>query len=82
MSALPADKMSLYLHDLGALLKEEALAAHSELQEASSDDKLYAQGQLMAFYRVISMMQEQARAFDIDLKTLALDDIYPDRDLL
>ncbi len=82
MSALPADKMSLYLHDLSVLLKEEALTARKELKEASGDEKLYAQGQLMAFYRVISLMQQQAKAFDIDLKILALDDIDPDRDLL
>jgi hypothetical protein len=82
MSALPVDKLSLYIRDLGELLKEEALTARSDLQKAAIDDKSYASGQLMAFYRVISLMREQARAFGIDLSELALQDIDPDRDLL
>ena len=82
MSIPPVDKMSLYLRDLGELLKEEAVMARSELQEAPSDDKPYARGQLMALYRVISLMQQQAKAFGIELNEIALQDIDPDRDLL
>lgn len=51
------NKMSLYLHDLGELLKEEALMARSEFQKSASEDRSYARGEVMAFYRVISLMQ-------------------------
>lgn len=36
----------------------------------------------MAFYHVISLMQDQALGFGIDLKDLKLESIDPDRDLL
>jgi hypothetical protein len=82
MSEPGGDKLSLYLHDLGELLKEEALIARSESQKAAIEDRSYARDEAMAFYRVISLMQQQARAFGIDLDVIALSDIDPDRDLL
>ncbi|WP_214467820.1 hypothetical protein [Microbacterium flavescens] len=39
-------------------------------------------GRLFAYVEVISLMQQQAVAFGIDLTELGLDDIDPERDLL
>jgi hypothetical protein len=36
----------------------------------------------LGFHRIISLMQQQALAFGIDLKALQLDEIKPDRDLV
>jgi hypothetical protein len=36
----------------------------------------------MAYYEVLSLMQQQAVAFDLPLQDLALDGLDPDRDLL
>ena len=37
---------------------------------------------LMAFHEVVSLMQQQAASFGLDLADVALDDIDPERDLL
>lgn len=77
------DKYSLYLHDLGLLIKEMAHEAKGKLQSAKPGaKKSYEEGHLIAFYAVISLMQQQAETFDIPLKELQLDDINPDRDLI
>ena len=72
----------LYLMDLVTLLKEKALASKKILDTASPDTKAEAIGRLMAFYDVIDLMRQQARAFGIEHKELGLDDIVPERDLL
>ncbi len=80
------DKLELenyenYLHDLGYVIKEEALNAKKEI---SMDDKEkdYKTGYMMGFHRVISLMQQYAKLFDIPLKKNALRDIDPYKDLL
>lgn len=71
-----------YLRDLGQLLKERAREARSEKDEAMGIDSYdYALGRLMALHEVVSLMQQQAEAFGLDLAALALDDISPERDL-
>lgn len=81
-----ADTARYYLRDLGHLLRDEALDAKREYEESkrSTDEgeKAYRGGYLMAFYHVISLMQDQALGFGIDLKDLKLESIDPDRDLL
>lgn len=70
-----------YLRDLGNLLKAQALAAKEERDAASVDERGYAVGRLMAYHEVVSLMQQHAMAFGMDLDALALDDISPERDL-
>lgn len=62
-------------------MKEQALDAKAERDCASAGDREYAVGRLMAYYEVVSLMQQQATAFGIDLDGLALEDIDPERDL-
>jgi hypothetical protein len=69
-----------YLRDLGFLLKEMALAAHARSKLADATD--YDVGYLMAFHRVISLMQQQTIGFQLSLKQICLDDIDADVDLV
>ena len=55
-----------YLHDLGTLIKEHAREAKEQkasFQGSSAQD--YDSGYLMAWYEVVSLMQQQAEAFGI-----------------
>ena len=73
-----------YLRDLGNLLKESALEAKkiSEKEAPGSEGFHFESGRLMAYYEVISLMQQQAQGFQIALEELDLHDIEPDRDLV
>lgn len=72
-----------YLFDLGLLLKEYALEAKTERDKHTGKEaEDYYSGELMAYHRVISLMQQQAESFGIPLKELRLDDINPDNDLV
>jgi hypothetical protein len=72
-----------YLFDLGFLLKEYALETKAKKdKEIEENVKVYYTGELMAYHRVISLMQQQAEAFGIPLSDLRLEDIIPDRDLV
>ena len=71
-----------YLHDLGTLVKEHAREAKE--QKASSEGSSsqdYDSGYLIAWYEVVSLMQQQAEAFGIPFESLDLHDIDPDKDL-
>jgi hypothetical protein len=61
------------------MLVEQALEAKREMVASKSD---YDSGKLMAYYAVISLLQQQAKAFEIPLKEIGLDGITPDIDLL
>jgi hypothetical protein len=74
--------IDLYVRDLGILIKEKALEAKKESRSSPEDERAFALGRLMAFHEVISLMQQQARAFGITLEELGLDDIQPEKDLL
>ena len=71
-----------YLLDVGRELRETAEAAKREADAAEGDDKPFARGRSMAFYEVISLMQQQALAFELPLAEVGLDGIDADRDLL
>ncbi len=77
------DTLGHYLTDLGLLLKQAALDAKA-LAEKETDEPAhqFARGRAFAYYEVLSLMHQQARAFDIDAKDLSLHDFDPDRDLL
>ena len=68
-----------YLHDLGVLIKEMALEAKQTAKHTESE---FAIGYMAGFHRVVSLMQQQAEAFGIPLKNLALDGIDPDSELV
>ncbi len=72
-----------YLKDLIYLLKENALEAVGNTKKlAKKEDLEFSQGYSTAYYEVISLLQNQAQAFNIPLEELGLDDINPDKDLL
>lgn len=73
-----------YLWDLGAALKERALEARVERDNAppGSSQREFELGRVIAFNEVISIMLQQAEGFDISPEELQLNDIEPDRDLV
>lgn len=73
---------SLFLQDLGVLLKEMALQAKNEAAMASENQRDLALGRLMAMHEVISLMQQQANAFGLDPKDMGLDGLTPEQDLV
>jgi hypothetical protein len=78
-----SDKHNNYLLDLGFLPKERALEAkQSSLVVKGTDDEAFQTGPLMAYYEVISLMQDQAEVLQIPLTEIRLDGIDPDKDLI
>jgi hypothetical protein len=76
------EKYRHYLYDLGLILKERALEAKDD-RDAAGDgsEREYLTGRLMAFNEVLSIVQQQAKAFEIPLSELRLESLDPDRDL-
>ena len=77
------EKYKWYLYDLGYILKERALQAKEEkgATEENTLEREFQSGRVIAFNEVISIMQQQAKGFDIPLDDMRLNDIEPDRDL-
>jgi hypothetical protein len=75
-----AETHANYLGDLGAELREQALAARKYARENRSDG--FAQGVAHGYYVVLSLMLQQGNAFQIPPETLKLDGLEPERDLL
>ena len=71
-----------YLLDLGRLIKEQARETKREKDCCAGAEKAFAEGKLMAYHEVISLMQQQAAAFGLSLHSIALQDINPETDLL
>lgn len=84
MNGLVDPKYQHYLRDLGNLLKQSALEAKqiADNEERGTEGHHFESGRLMAYYEVISLMQQQAEGFQIPLEELDLHDVEPDRDLL
>jgi hypothetical protein len=77
------DTAANYLRDLGDLIKRAALNARAARDGSTGElDIQFNLGRLTAFHEVVSLMQQQAVAFDLDVADLSLDDIDPERDLL
>ena len=76
------EKFKYYLFDLGRLVREYALAAVEERQKQKDPSSLeFYEGYILGFHRIVSLMQQHALAFGIELKDLQLEGIEPDRDL-
>jgi hypothetical protein len=77
-----------YLNDLGKLLRERAVQAKASADLAktdhahSPDEVHFNNGVSMAYFEVISLMQQQASAFGLDLKLMGLQDFDPEKELL
>lgn len=77
------EQLQNYLFDLGRLVKEYALTAVEERDKHQDEaTREFYDGYVSGFHRVVSLMQQQALAFGIDLKDIQLDGIDPDRDLV
>lgn len=80
---MTTDKFKNYLLDLGVLLKEKAREAKCEKDFSSEKNEIdYKLGYLMAYHEVISLMKQQADAFEINQKDIGLYDIDPELELL
>jgi hypothetical protein len=71
-----------YLLDLGRYVRDAGTTAKTEAESASDDDRQFEQGRWMAYYEVLSLMQQQAAAFNLPLRDLSLDGFDADRDVL
>ena len=81
--SLMSDTHKHFSRDCASLLKQMAREAKRESVTAKgTSDESYRLGSLMAFHSVISLLQQQARAFEIPLAELDLSDIDPQGDLL
>ena len=77
------DKLKWYIQDLGVLLKEKAREAKISKDNSSKiGDASYEIGYLMAFYEVIDVMKQQAKAFNIEQEDIGLADIDVESELL
>ena len=68
--------------DFGQLVREAAELATREARSAARGEDDFAKGRSFAYYEVISLMQQQAVAFDLPLEDLKLEGLDPERDLL
>lgn len=72
-----------FVRDLAQLTKEAALSARlARDASVGGPDADLQLGKLIAWHEIVSLMQQQARAFGLDLDDLALGDIDPESDLV
>jgi hypothetical protein len=76
-----ADSHQNYLRDLGDHLRRMGEEARDAVAASSDDDRIFQQGRRMAYVEVLSLMEQQAAAFDLPLSDLALDGFDAARDL-
>jgi hypothetical protein len=71
-----------YLYDLAYLLKEQALEALAEwrnsLENKDPTDKVFYEGQLLAYYKVLDLMKSQTESFELAQGDLNWDNFDPD----
>ena len=79
-----AESHAGYLHDLGVLLRDRAVEARDRALPVSSDsspDNSFEVGYWHAYWEVLSLMVQQAHAFDLPLTAMGLVGWEPDREL-
>ncbi len=79
---LREEKYKNYLLDLISIIKKQAGEAKLEANNPKEERENYAQGALMGYYSIITLLKHEAFAFCIDQKELGLAEIKPDIDLL
>jgi len=77
-----AEKYKGYLVDLISLLKEQAKQAKKDADHPKERFEDYAQGVIMGYYSILTLLKHQAFVFCMDQNELGLADIKPDVDLL
>ncbi|PWB39075.1 MAG: hypothetical protein C3F02_00440 [Parcubacteria group bacterium] len=68
-----------FIADTFKLIKEDALESKNKLKKERNS---FNEGNLLAYYSVVSILQQQAEAFEIDLKDISLDGIDAEKDLV
>jgi hypothetical protein len=68
-----------YLKDLGILIKEMALEAKQQKIKKQTD---FSIGYMAGFHRIVSLMQQQAEAFNIPIYEIGLSGIDADENLV
>ncbi len=77
------EKYYNYLRDLGREISDLAWQAKAKREASLNEqDRNYNDGYLMAFHRIVSLMQQQTIGFSITLEEINLDRIDPDSDLI
>jgi hypothetical protein len=76
-----SDLADNYLRDLGFLLREEWKASERALESATPEQKQCEAGHNRAYRRVLSLMLQQAEAFDLPVSAICLEGIDKDTDL-
>jgi hypothetical protein len=77
-----SDVHANYLLDLGRFVREAGEAAKMDVAAATDDERQFQEGRRMAYHDVLSLMQQQATAFDLPLHDISLDGFNADRDML
>ena len=79
-----AEVHGYYLQDLGVLLREQAVEARDRAFAVPADPSNYAAfeaGRWQAYWEVLSLMVQQASAFELPLKDIGLTGWEPDIEL-
>ena len=76
-----ADSHQNYLRDLGDILRRMGDEARQAVAASSDEDRSFQEGRRMAYIEVLSLMQQQAAAFQLPLSDLALEGFDAQRDL-
>jgi hypothetical protein len=79
---MPDETHKNYLRDLGYLIREKAEESQHDARSAAPEDRVWEKGRNFAYMEVVSLMQQQAAAFEIPFTDLMLDGIEPENDLL
>lgn len=68
-----------YLYDLGTLLKSEAVDAAAQRDSSPAAQRAFHEGLALGYINVLSLMLDQAKAFNIDPAELHLENFDPDQ---
>ena len=70
------EKYESYLVSLGEVITEYALEAKKKsISTANTDGKDFADGYLSGFYRIVTLMQQHAEAYDITMQELGMENL-------
>ena len=72
-----------YLTDLCIIIKENAIKAKKESElSKNTKNKDYSLGYLMAYHEIVSLIQQQAKVFQIPLNKIKMENINPEKEIL